>query len=344
MGKITIELAKNKEEKEAIFSFRFNVIDSTGTYQPAIDFEQQKIEEPIDHKAWLFASRENSNITGTFRTYTLDKESFEFAKQCHLENWLRVVNPEQISCTSKFMIFNSKRKNRTILLLLKEHFKFLQKNNIKVDLICCPEPTMPYYEWVGYRKFAKSFHHSTSPWELVPMALITEDTSYLSKIRSPLVNDDASHDDNDSKLSIFLENTFPEEYANTSAYIQLRRLGNKYNLVFKNEIMKPFVEALQHQKFLNGETVYSKGEPGSSLYLIIAGSVKIGDKHYKSGDFFGEASLISPGSREKTALAQGQLETLKLESTDFYNILKDKPQTAPLILHLIGEKLRELNS
>ncbi len=342
MGAIKVKLAKSKADKEKIFKFRYNVIESTGTYQPAIDYDEKKIEEPIDHKAWLMSSEEDGEITGTFRTYTLDQESFEYAKQCEIENWLRILEPDEVSCTSKFMIYQSSRKNRTILTLLKKHYQFLVENSIKVDLICCPEPTLPYYEWVGYRKFAKPFHHSTSPWALIPMALITQDTDYLKKIRSPLYDPNIEIFE-DTTLSLFLERTFPDKYTTSSAYIQLRRIGNKYNIVFKNDVMKPYITALKHHKYINGEDVYVAGDEGSSLHLIVAGSAKTEKQTFKAGDLFGEASMLHPGKREETIVAQGHLETLELESEDFYNIVNEKPETAPLILQLIGEKLREMN-
>lgn len=341
MGSIELIHANDKESKEEIFRFRFEVIDNTGTYQPSIDYDAQKIEEPIDHKSWLVASKEAGSITGSFRVFTLDKESFEFAPHTHLDQWLEILEPKEISCTSKFMIYGSRRKNRTILMLLQEHYKLLVSKGIKLDLICCPEPTLPYYEWIGYRKFSKPFHHSTSPWALVPMCVIVDDTDYLQKINSPLHCPELNVEPSKT-LSNFLEKNFMPEFTTTSAYIQLRRLSNKYNLLFKNELMKPYVDSLKHNKYLNNETIYAEGENGNSIHIIVAGKAQRNGELLKIGDFFGESCMLSPGPREHTVAAKGRLETLELVSEDFYNILKEKPETAPYIMQMIGEKLKEI--
>ena len=340
MAQIQLKQAKSKEEKEAVYKFRFKVIDAAGTYQPSADYDQEIIKEKTDDRSTIYTSFEDETLTGTFRTFTLDKEDFEFNKQCQIEKWLEVVKAKEISWSSKFFIFGTQRNNRTVISLLKEHYRNINDKKIKIDLICCPEPTLSFYEGIGYRKFTKAFHHPSSPWSLVPMVLFIEDTEYLHKIRSPLFTKDLKPKNN-PKLNSFYENNFLPENTTTSAHIQLRRLTNKYAFIFKNEQMKPYVNALRANNFMRGETVYKESEFGSSMHLIVSGTAETEGKDLEAGDFFGEAALLSPRPRNSTVIAKEALETLELDSKDFYSILEEKPHTATAILHLIGEKINE---
>src|SRR3989442_1733682 len=70
---------------------------------------------------------------------------------------------------------------------------------------------------------------------------------------------------------------------------------------------------IKQQTFASGETIFRKGDPGDSLYVILNGQVKIvlpseGEDEallgvLEAGDFFGELSLIDGQVRSASAVA-----------------------------------------
>lgn len=340
MPQIITELAESKEAKEDIFKFRYQVINKLGAIDEYGKYQEEKFEDEHDKYSWLVASFEKGKMTGTFRTYSLDKAHIEYSENCNLSKLQEELSPEDISYTSKFMIAGSKRKNRTILSLLKKHYELLKEKNIKADIICCPEPTLPYYEWIGYRKFGKAFQHGSSPWDLFPMVLLSEDHKYLSQINSPLIK--AETKNKNKKKDIDLSNFFNKEELETTSFIQTRKLANLFKLDLHDLHLKPFLSSLIHRKYKKGETLFEKGQNGSSMYFIIKGKVKTDNKDLEEGDIMGVSRLLKPSQRNYTATALKDLETLELHSQDFYTILKSKPESLPSILHILGSHLQEL--
>lgn len=349
MPKVLSKIAKSKKDKDKVFKFRGEVLEASRIYTD--DQTRYKEQEPEDTKAHIVYTEEEGNITGTFRTISLDKIDFPYKEHFRLEQWLKVAKPEEISFTSKFMTKGSSRKNRTILTLLRAHFELLLENDIRVDFIRSPEPTVPYYEWIGYKKIGRAINSPNLPWMLAPMALVVNDVTFLERINSPLLSYPSKRlqelleeKKRDGALSRFLQNTFPEELITPTAYIQLRKLKSSYSNYFKSNEMKPFLKYLEHHKYINGERVFKKDEFGSSIHLIINGHADIEGENLGAGDFFGTACLLKPGKREFSAKADGELETLELNSEDFYGVIKDKPNIIHIFLELISEKVRDLNN
>lgn len=343
MAEIEIKLAKSKRDRQAIGRFKSAILGKLGF--------------AADEQSWIIYSHEDKEITGTLKTCSLDRSSpelLDYIKHCNPNKWFKVLKPSETTFSSQFIVANSRRKNRTVLSLIQKHYELLSKNKIRADFICSPEPTQPYYEWLGYRKFNKPFHHPNSAWPLVPMVLFVNDFEHLQRIHSPLIKgilnstsratkkQDAKKQD--EVLKNFLEQNFTAEFTKPAAYIHLRYLANKYNLLFKNELMKPYIDALKHHKFAKGDKIFAKGDWGTSLYIITKGSIRTANRTVKTGEIIGISSLLSPGHRTYTAIANEESETLELDYSDFYSIIKDKPHTAPTILNLIGIELRELDT
>ncbi|EIE02967.1 cyclic nucleotide-binding domain-containing protein [Leptospira licerasiae] len=91
------------------------------------------------------------------------------------------------------------------------------------------------------------------------------------------------------------------------------------SLVFS---MKPMI-------FLEGDTIFRRGEKGDDLYILSEGSVDILDSDEKTillslqeGQFFGELALVMDAPRSATVRATTTCEIYTLSKTDFDNVLK----------------------
>ena len=100
-----------------------------------------------------------------------------------------------------------------------------------------------------------------------------------------------------------------------------------------------------------GKTLFSRGDPGHALYVVRSGEVEIFFKNdtgerivletARSGDFFGEISLLDGGPRTASALATQDLEAIVVDRGDLAEFLRLRPEAAMNILAAMGQRLRE---
>lgn len=100
-----------------------------------------------------------------------------------------------------------------------------------------------------------------------------------------------------------------------------------------------------------GETLFSFGDPGDSMYILKSGRVelytktKTGEKFVletaEPGDFFGEISLLDEGPRTATCTVLEDIEVLEVDRGDLDELFRLKPQSALDLLSATGRRLRQ---
>lgn len=99
-----------------------------------------------------------------------------------------------------------------------------------------------------------------------------------------------------------------------------------------------------------GEVIFTAGQPGDSMYVVIAGSVRLakGDKvvaELGKGHHFGELSLVDRSVRSLTATATAGTRLVMIARKDFYEIIKREPALATKLLwsfvQVLGNRLRK---
>src|SRR5438309_12007587 len=80
---------------------------------------------------------------------------------------------------------------------------------------------------------------------------------------------------------------------------------------------------METQHYGKGETVFSAGDAGDSVYIVRAGNVQVYIENYEGqkiilrentkGDVFGDISLLDGGPRTATAVAVEETETLSVD-------------------------------
>ncbi|MCS6861551.1 MAG: Crp/Fnr family transcriptional regulator [Abditibacteriales bacterium] len=110
-------------------------------------------------------------------------------------------------------------------------------------------------------------------------------------------------------------------------------------------------QRMRTRRFRAGETIFYKDEPGSTLYIIVSGKVKI---HALRGDgeefiydilgpneFFGELSLFDGKERSADATAMEDTTTLLLEREHLLECIERNPHIAIHLLQVVGGRLRD---
>lgn len=122
--------------------------------------------------------------------------------------------------------------------------------------------------------------------------------------------------------------------------------------------LKKVAELAEARSFGLEEVIFSEGDRGRSLYIILDGRVRI-EKHIpgvgqealailERGDFFGEMAIIDDAPRSATALAHSSETTVVvIEKSDLDQLLESKGDAAhellQILCRLLSARLREIN-
>jgi serine/threonine protein phosphatase PrpC len=104
-----------------------------------------------------------------------------------------------------------------------------------------------------------------------------------------------------------------------------------------------------------GETIFSMGEPGDAMYVVLSGGVRLmkGDQtvaELARGQHFGEMSLVDRSVRSLSAVAAAKdgARLVAIQRKDFYDIIKREPASAVKMLwafvQVLGQRLRKTTS
>jgi CRP-like cAMP-binding protein len=102
------------------------------------------------------------------------------------------------------------------------------------------------------------------------------------------------------------------------------------------------------QNYREGMPVVNEDSPGSDVYAILDGRVKVVREghtlaHLTPGDVFGEISLLAPAPRTDAIIAQGPTRCLQLSGEDFRAATDRDPELAVAFLQAAGNRLRQLS-
>jgi CRP/FNR family cyclic AMP-dependent transcriptional regulator len=106
----------------------------------------------------------------------------------------------------------------------------------------------------------------------------------------------------------------------------------------------------KHATFKRGTTIYSKGDPGNSLYVVISGTAKmsISSPDGRSailnligpGEIFGEIALLDGGERTADATANTNCEVFIIDRREFIPFVRSQPALAMKFIELLCARLR----
>ncbi len=107
---------------------------------------------------------------------------------------------------------------------------------------------------------------------------------------------------------------------------------------------------MQSVSFKAGEAIIREGDEGDTAFFIVSGSVEVlvgaGGRRVGTlgmGEVFGEMSLIEPGPRSATVVAQTDVECLETSYEEFTASIEDYPQRAVAFMKTLVRRLRQMN-
>ena len=111
------------------------------------------------------------------------------------------------------------------------------------------------------------------------------------------------------------------------------------------QILAEIASALEEVEFENGESIFSKGDVGNSMYVIISGTVRVHDGertivHLGDRDVFGELAILDPEPRSASITAAEPTSLFRLDRDSFYELMADHIEIVKGVLHVICQRLR----
>ncbi|MEJ2663789.1 MAG: cyclic nucleotide-binding domain-containing protein, partial [Spirochaetia bacterium] len=118
------------------------------------------------------------------------------------------------------------------------------------------------------------------------------------------------------------------------------------------------IDKSMYKKYLKelgaGQTIFSEGDHGDEMYVIIEGAVEIRKSTSASttktliilqrGDIFGEMSIIEDKPRSATAVTTVPTKLLCMNEELFESVLKKNNDFAYKIIRMLAERLRKTNA
>jgi CRP/FNR family transcriptional regulator len=121
----------------------------------------------------------------------------------------------------------------------------------------------------------------------------------------------------------------------------------------EEDVAEIVASALTTRAVVRGHVVFSEGDTGDRLFIVLDGKVKIsraaadGRENLLTvlgpGEMFGELSLFDPGSRTATATAVTESTLASLDHDDLRPLMFDQPAVAVQLLRALAQRLRRTN-
>lgn len=120
---------------------------------------------------------------------------------------------------------------------------------------------------------------------------------------------------------------------------------------FEREALVEIVASTELRSYDEGDIIVTEGEPGSSLFLIVGGRVKVFTRtddggnlqlaELGPGDFFGEVSLLSGKPRTATITARTQVTAIELDRASVDRIAENHPEVKKVLEDFYERRAQE---
>lgn len=120
--------------------------------------------------------------------------------------------------------------------------------------------------------------------------------------------------------------------------------------VLGTDLLKRLSAQATTRRVKRGIEIFEKGDPGTALFAVIAGTVKIGVPSadgreavfnlMREGEIFGEVALLDGRPRTAGAIAMTDCELMVIERRDFIAFVHQYPEVALKLIEVLCARLR----
>jgi CRP-like cAMP-binding protein len=109
--------------------------------------------------------------------------------------------------------------------------------------------------------------------------------------------------------------------------------------------IRALARLVREQEYTPGQLIVQEGQPGLGLYILAEGTAEVRQgnrtvRTLKTGDFFGEMSLLDDLPRTASVQATSKVTCLTLSKWEFLGELEAHPQMALPLLPMLSRRVR----
>lgn len=110
-------------------------------------------------------------------------------------------------------------------------------------------------------------------------------------------------------------------------------------------ILSEVADLLQELAVEAGQTIFTEGDPGDAMYIIVAGRVRVhrGGRllaYVEEHNVFGEMSVLDPEPRSASVTAEESTLLLRLARAPFYRLMAHRIEVAFGVIHMLCQYQR----
>ncbi|HSH79974.1 MAG TPA: cyclic nucleotide-binding domain-containing protein [Herpetosiphonaceae bacterium] len=112
-----------------------------------------------------------------------------------------------------------------------------------------------------------------------------------------------------------------------------------------NEVLVELTAVLEEVELSTGQTIFEKGDVGTSMYIIVDGRVRVHDGDWTlndlgAGEFFGEMAVLNTVPRVASVTAIEPTHLFRLDQDSLYELMGDRPEIARGIIGVLSARLK----
>ncbi len=112
-----------------------------------------------------------------------------------------------------------------------------------------------------------------------------------------------------------------------------------------NATLMQVAAVLEPLELAAGEALFAKGDPGTAMFMVVAGSIRIHDGEHTlttlgEREVLGEMALLDGEVRSASATAVAETLLLRLDQAPFLHLLEEEVGMARGILKVLAQRLR----
>jgi hypothetical protein len=353
-AKLQVFTATDEADFFRIFQFRYGVkVTQLGEDPPAADHGRKTLSDRLDQSAMQIyvADANKREIAAAVRLNTgLTDPSLAHLTQGF--GVFREFGVESLSLSGQLIISPKWASSMAASLALCAVYKLARQHGSRFDFSQCSPSLVPLYQRLGYRRFRENFVDEELGYQ-VPMVLLTEDFSHLTRVNSPLVKI-ARNMTNPVITGNWFARNFPD-YA--LAPVPAAMADEEFWHFLARKLNQPptagvpLLEGLDYAEamaFIRAGSVLNcrqdvpilkAGQFGREMFVILSGEVRVlaGPEksevaRLKRGDIFGELAYLSEAPRTADVVTTDETELLVLNQEIVQRIMVKMPAIAAKVL------------
>jgi predicted GNAT family N-acyltransferase len=355
-SKPEIRIACSREEKEAIYRFRYQIyVDEMGKRLTYADNAQRMLYDEMDEDADHYMVVAAGEVVASARLNQGGGAAFS-------EHWRRVYRlgrwngfpAERLSISSRLMVAVPWRGSAVLSGLLLKLFEHSRDHGVQFNFLNCSPSLLEFYEQLGYRRYADGFVDEDVGYR-IPMVFMTEDADFMRLVRSPFW-----------RLARKLPSSpagtewFEQHFPGHATHVNKRLIDADvfWDMLEHNlhadptksiSLLADLTDEEAHQ-FLEtgtvlpckaGDVVIRPGDVGDEMFVVLEGVVEVwGGSEQKPlslailgpGQVFGEIAFVSKIPRTARVVADTDVRLLILTQAFFKKAMKNMPAIVARVL------------